>query len=163
MFSQTWWMSSEITSLFSKKHYMSMCCSVITLTLQFPTINFWIIILSQICRLRWPASEAAMVLSDDAKESLIERSYRPPARRDRVQVGVHVTEDVRDALKQLSLHERMPVQVLLCQAINDLFEKHGIERLAMKLSCRAVGPRKSVSAALGRFRLAVAYRRRGKG
>jgi hypothetical protein len=71
-----------------------------------------------------------MISSDDARESHSVSSYRPPARRDRVQVGVHVTEDVRDVLKQLSLNQRMPVQVLLCLAINDFFEKHGLERLA---------------------------------
>lgn len=71
-----------------------------------------------------------MVSSDDTQEGLSASSYRSPARRDRVQVGVHVTEDVRDALKQLSLQQRTPVQVLLCQAINDLFQKHGIGRLA---------------------------------
>jgi hypothetical protein len=112
------------------KYYMSMCCSVNTLTLQFSAINFSGICFASDLPVIRPVSEAAMVLSDDAQESLVGIAYRPPARRDRVQVGVHVTEDVRDALKQLSLHQRMPVQVLLCQAINDLFEKHGIERLA---------------------------------
>jgi hypothetical protein len=43
---------------------------------------------------------------------------------------VHVSERVRDALKHLALDLRVPVQVLLCQAINDLFVKHGLDRLA---------------------------------
>jgi NAD(P)-dependent dehydrogenase (short-subunit alcohol dehydrogenase family) len=57
-------------------------------------------------------------------------SSRPPARCDRVQIGVYVTEDVRDTLKQLALNQRTSLQVLLCEAINDLFAKSGLDRLA---------------------------------
>jgi hypothetical protein len=41
-----------------------------------------------------------------------------------------VTEDVRDALKQLSLKLKTPVQVLLCQAINGLLKEHRIDQRA---------------------------------
>jgi hypothetical protein len=66
----------------------------------------------------------------DLQKSLSGNSPRPLARRGRVQIGVHVTEDVRDALKQLALNQRTSLQVLLCRAINDLFAKHGRDRLA---------------------------------
>jgi hypothetical protein len=62
--------------------------------------------------------------------SLSANSPRAPARSGRVQIGVHVTEDVRDALKQIALNQRTSLQVLVCQAINDLFVKNGRERLA---------------------------------
>jgi hypothetical protein len=38
----------------------------------------------------------------------------------------YVSEEVRTALKQLSATSKKPIQVLLCEAINALFEEHGI-------------------------------------
>lgn len=58
------------------------------------------------------------------------RTSQAPSRVGRVQLSVHVDMPVRRELRTLAAQLDVTLQHLLCQAINDLFEKHGRERMA---------------------------------
>lgn len=58
------------------------------------------------------------------------RGSQAPSRVGRVQLSVHVDMPVRRELRTLAAQLDVTLQHLLCRAINDLFEKHGRERMA---------------------------------
>lgn len=58
------------------------------------------------------------------------RSTQAPSRVGRVQLSVHVAMPVRKELRSLAVERDVTLQYLLCQAINDLLEKHGRQRIA---------------------------------
>jgi hypothetical protein len=57
-------------------------------------------------------------------------STRAPSREGQVQLSVHVSMQVRRELRKLAMNLEVTMQHLLCRAVNDLFEKHGMNRLA---------------------------------
>jgi hypothetical protein len=58
------------------------------------------------------------------------RSSQAPSRVGRVQLSVHVEMPVRKELRTLAAKQDVTLQHLLCRAVNDLLEKHGIARMA---------------------------------
>jgi hypothetical protein len=58
------------------------------------------------------------------------RASQAPSRVGRVQLSVHVDMPVRRELRTLAAQLDVTLQHLLCRAINDLFERHGRERMA---------------------------------
>jgi hypothetical protein len=58
------------------------------------------------------------------------RGYRAPSRRDRVQVTAFVSKSVKQALQEIALDKEVPIQYLLCVAINNFLEQYGRGRLA---------------------------------
>jgi hypothetical protein len=58
------------------------------------------------------------------------KGSQAPSRAGRVQLSVHVAMPVRKALRMLAMDLDVTLQHLLCQAINDLFEKNGRPRIA---------------------------------
>lgn len=58
------------------------------------------------------------------------KGLQAPSRAGRVQLSVHVEMPVRKELRLLATEQDVTLQHLLCQAINDLFEKNGRTRLA---------------------------------
>ncbi len=55
---------------------------------------------------------------------------KPPSRAGQRQVSGHFSADVVKALKQIALDRDTTVQAVLGEAINDLFEKNGLRRMA---------------------------------
>jgi hypothetical protein len=58
------------------------------------------------------------------------RASQAPSRVDHVQLSVYVEMPVRRELRTLAARLDVTMQHLLCRALNDLFEKHGLERMA---------------------------------
>ena len=58
------------------------------------------------------------------------KTMQAPSRLGRVQLSVHVAMPVRKELRLLATQLDVTLQHLLCQAINDLFEKNGKARVA---------------------------------
>lgn len=58
------------------------------------------------------------------------KTTQAPSRVGRVQLSVHVAMPVRKELRILATQLDVTLQHLLCQAINDLFEKNGRSRIA---------------------------------
>jgi predicted transcriptional regulator len=55
---------------------------------------------------------------------------RRPSRIGRHQVSGHFPPDVLDAISRLAKERNVTHQVILAEALNDLFEKNGLQRLA---------------------------------
>ncbi|WP_352787447.1 ribbon-helix-helix domain-containing protein [Mesorhizobium sp. M0228] len=55
---------------------------------------------------------------------------KPPSRTGQRQVSGHFSPEVTKALKRLAVDREITVQALLGEAINDLFAKHGLDRIA---------------------------------
>lgn len=58
------------------------------------------------------------------------RGSQAPSRVDRVQLSFYVDIPVRKELRMLAAQLEVTLQHLLCRSINDLFEKHGLTRMA---------------------------------
>lgn len=62
---------------------------------------------------------------------------RRPSRIGHRQVSGHFPADVLDAISRLAKERNVTHQVILAEALNDLFEKNGLQRLA----CQTALPR----------------------
>jgi hypothetical protein len=58
---------------------------------------------------------------------------KSPSRNGQRQVSGHFSPDVVKALKQIALDRDTTVQAVLGEAINDLFEKNRLQRLAHQI------------------------------
>lgn len=69
---------------------------------------------------------------DDQQEGQATRQggYRVPSRVGQVSVTAYVSKEAKQALQMLAMEKGVPMQHLLCVAINDLLEKNGKGRLA---------------------------------
>lgn len=56
--------------------------------------------------------------------------YKAPSRRDRVSVSAYVSKNVKQTLLAIALDKEVPMQYLLCVAINNLLQEYGKGRLA---------------------------------
>jgi hypothetical protein len=57
-----------------------------------------------------------------------------PSRTGRQQLSGHFPPEVIKAMKLLAIHQGTTVQSLLAQALNDLFAKHGLPRIAAEVA-----------------------------
>jgi predicted transcriptional regulator len=55
---------------------------------------------------------------------------RRPSRIGRRQVSGHFPPDVLEAISRLAKERNVTHQIILAEALNDLFEKNGLQRLA---------------------------------
>ncbi|MDP9734521.1 UNVERIFIED_ORG: putative amino acid racemase [Rhizobium sp. SORGH_AS260] len=55
---------------------------------------------------------------------------RPPSREGLTQISAHFTADVIKAIKVVAVDQGRTQQSLLAEAVNDLLEKYGKDRLA---------------------------------
>jgi antitoxin-like ribbon-helix-helix protein len=69
-------------------------------------------------------------VAGDGVTDIQRKTGQAPSRVGRVQLSVHVAMPVRKELRRLAMELDVTLQHLLCQAINDLFEKHGRTRMA---------------------------------
>lgn len=69
--------------------------------------------------------------NDNPQESQATRqgSYRAPSRVGQVSVTAYVSKEAKQALKMLAIEKDVPMQHLLCIAINNLLEENGGKRI----------------------------------
>jgi|SRR5215470_16497931 hypothetical protein len=88
---------------------------------------------SGVARRAGPATEQAPA-SPPAEDAEPRRSARPTApqksRTGRVSIGFWASRETRKALHRLALDEDTTVELLLHEAIDDLFQKRGKPRIA---------------------------------
>ena len=70
-----------------------------------------------------------MVMIEKPADSAVSTSEQP-SRAGKRSVGGHFEPKVAQAIRVLAAQQDITVQVLLAKALNDYFEKNGIEQLA---------------------------------
>lgn len=77
--------------------------------------------------------EPVVTVRDDNSEGSLRfdlPSSPPPSRRGKKAIAGHFDPAVARQLKQLALDHDATVQSLLTEALNDLFEKYGVQSIA---------------------------------
>lgn len=73
-------------------------------------------------------SRPAQLATRDSEPDTLDR--RAPSRLGRKAVTIYLETEAHQQLKMLAVNEGRSVQALMVEAINDLFEKHRIPRIA---------------------------------
>lgn len=77
-----------------------------------------------------PSNNAATVLPPNAKTDKRTKAKTPTYREGKQFIAAHVVSDAAKQFKLLAVQQDKDVQELLVEAINDLFGKYGLSRIA---------------------------------
>lgn len=84
----------------------------------------------QVARVPGPAATKQTAIQANTKTRKRERGKASPGREGRQFIAAHVTPEAAKQFKLLAVHQEKTTQELLVEAINDLFAKHGLSRIA---------------------------------